>query len=216
MADEKDQREVQFLTTEHFTLQGARSGVISESNGRYTGLLTTTSASIVAMALVAQVTESDNAVLWFALAVFPALLYLGVTTFIRIVQLGTTDALYIQGMNRIRNYFIQAAPDLQPYVTLPIHDDLTGIYRTTAIFESRWQMVISMAGQVAVINSLMAGIFASILFNHFVSSSLFKMIGAGLAIALPVLVIHYLYNRRNWDLVREEMVPRFPSDHSEK
>jgi hypothetical protein len=216
MAVEKDQTEVQFLTTEHFTLQAARSGVISESNGRFTGLLTTTSASVVAMALVAQVTESDKAVLWFALAVFPALLYLGVTTFVRIVQLAKTDGLYIQGMNRIRNYFIQAALDLQPYVTLPIHDDLTGIYRATAIFETRWQMVISMAGQIAVLNSLMASIFAGILSNYFISSSLFGMIGAGLVIGLPVLVIHYLYNRRNWNLDREEMVPRFPSDDAEK
>jgi hypothetical protein len=114
-------------------LQGARSAVISESNGRYAGFLTTTSATVVALTLVSQAAESSEALLYFALAVFPALVYLGATTFVRVVQLGATEGFYIQGMNRIRHYFVNAVPAVKPHVTLPTEDDLAGITRASLI-----------------------------------------------------------------------------------
>ena len=42
------------LTTEHFTLQGARSGTITESLGRSTIYLGSLSASLVTLALILQ------------------------------------------------------------------------------------------------------------------------------------------------------------------
>jgi hypothetical protein len=45
-----DQRLLQALTTEHFTLQTARSATIMETNGRSTLFLSTVSSAVVALA----------------------------------------------------------------------------------------------------------------------------------------------------------------------
>ena len=44
---------ISFVTTEHFTLQGARSKTISESTGRATMFLSSVSGGLVALGLVA-------------------------------------------------------------------------------------------------------------------------------------------------------------------
>ena len=48
---------VSFVTTEHFTLQGARASTIAESVGRATMFLTSVSGGLVALGLVATATH---------------------------------------------------------------------------------------------------------------------------------------------------------------
>jgi hypothetical protein len=72
-----DQRLLQALTTEHFTLQTARSATIMETNGRSALLLSTVSSAVVALAFIGQVADVGQPFLLFALAVLPALFVLG-------------------------------------------------------------------------------------------------------------------------------------------
>lgn len=51
-------RLTQFLTTEHFTLQGLRSGTISEANGRLGHYLSAVGSGVVALAFAADVSFS--------------------------------------------------------------------------------------------------------------------------------------------------------------
>jgi hypothetical protein len=55
-----DQRLLQALTTEHFTLQTARSATIMESNGRSALFLSTVSSAVVALAFIGQSPTSAN------------------------------------------------------------------------------------------------------------------------------------------------------------
>jgi len=48
---------VTFITTEHFTLQGARAATIAESTGRATMFLGSVSAGLVALGLIATATH---------------------------------------------------------------------------------------------------------------------------------------------------------------
>ncbi|HVF12222.1 MAG TPA: hypothetical protein VNA87_03965, partial [Actinomycetota bacterium] len=80
---------VQFLTTEHFTLQTARSATIAESNGRASIFLGAVSSGVVALALVAQVSRVGTAFFSFAAVLLPVLFFLGVTTVSRL----TTSAM---------------------------------------------------------------------------------------------------------------------------
>jgi len=82
------------LTTEHFTLQGARSGTITESLGRSTIYLGSLSASLVALALVLQGGSATDDFRLFALVIFPALVFLGTVTFVRVLETGIEDAIY--------------------------------------------------------------------------------------------------------------------------
>jgi hypothetical protein len=66
------------LTTEHYTLQSARSFTIVEANGRSSLILSAVSGALVALALVAQLDRLGDTFLVFAFSVLPALLILGV------------------------------------------------------------------------------------------------------------------------------------------
>ena len=52
---------VSFITTEHFTLQGARSQTVSESTSRASMFLASVSGGLVALGLVATATHVDTA-----------------------------------------------------------------------------------------------------------------------------------------------------------
>ena len=52
---------VTFVTTEHFTLQGARAATIAESTGRATMFLSAVSGGLVALGLIATATRAGIA-----------------------------------------------------------------------------------------------------------------------------------------------------------
>src|SRR5215210_1064776 len=79
---------VSALTTEHYTLQSARASTIAEANGRSLLFLSAVSGATVALALVAQLDRVGDTFLTFALALLPALLALGVTSYSRLADLG--------------------------------------------------------------------------------------------------------------------------------
>jgi hypothetical protein len=54
-AAERQRQLLQALTTEHFTLQTARSATIADSNGRSALYLSTVSSAVVALAFIGQV-----------------------------------------------------------------------------------------------------------------------------------------------------------------
>jgi hypothetical protein len=65
-----------------------------------------------------------------ALVILPIVLFLGVATFIRLVQLQRQSLVYVTGLNRIRHFMRQQAPASLPYLILPVHDDAAAVYRS--------------------------------------------------------------------------------------
>jgi hypothetical protein len=98
------------LTTEHFTLQTARAITVNESNGRTALYLGSLSSSLVALALIAQQPQLAGTVLVFALTVLPAVLFLGLVTYVRVLQSSIEDILYARAINRIRHYYTELDP----------------------------------------------------------------------------------------------------------
>ena len=62
---------VTFVTTEHFTLQGARSSTIAEATGRATMFLGAVSGGLVALGLVATTSNAGAAFYAFGLVLLP-------------------------------------------------------------------------------------------------------------------------------------------------
>ncbi|MFL6221221.1 MAG: hypothetical protein ACJ75K_00030 [Actinomycetes bacterium] len=97
---------MQFMTTEHFTLQTARAVVNAEISARLQLYMTTLSSSIIALALVAQVSGVlGRAFEAFALVLLPVVYFLGVVTLARLLQASAEWRTYGQGMNRIRHWY---------------------------------------------------------------------------------------------------------------
>ena len=97
------------LTTEHYTLQAARSSTILEANGRSSLFLSAVSGGLLALALVAQLDRLGGTFLVFAFSVLPALLMLGVMSYARLADLAVHDAYYARAIGRIRSFYFDVA-----------------------------------------------------------------------------------------------------------
>jgi len=85
------------LTTEHFNLQSARMGTITEANGRATLYLGTLSSAVIAIAFVGQANQLGDTFYLFALTLLPPVFLLGVFSFLRLVQTSIEDMVYALG-----------------------------------------------------------------------------------------------------------------------
>ncbi len=121
---------VQILATEHWSLLAQRNLAYGAIFSRTSILPTVVSAAVVALALVAQATEFDNGFHVFALLVLPVALFIGVTTYVRVIDARLEDFWLVSGMNRLRHAYLEIAPELEPYFVTGHHDDQQGIYET--------------------------------------------------------------------------------------
>src|ERR1700753_60319 len=94
-----------FITTEHFTLQGARAATISESTGRASMFLGAVSGGLVALCLLATATRVGTAFYAFGLAPLPTLTFIGLVTFERVLQSGIEDHDYARRISRLRAFY---------------------------------------------------------------------------------------------------------------
>ena len=197
------------LTTEHFTLQGARSGTITESLGRTTIYLGSLSASLVALALVFRGGSAVDDFRLFALVILPALVFLGTVTFVRVVETGIEDAIYAQAINRIRHYYLELAGDDARYFALGGNDDMQGGLANMGLSPSPWRPFFSIGSVIALINSMVAGALAGITLDVFAPRGLALI--AGVALAVAALTVHFLLGYGRFIRAMERFAPQFPS-----
>ena len=154
MGDAPDRQELlTALTTEHFTLQGARAQTASESASRASLYILAVSSTLVALGFV----ETGQTFDVFALTVLPTLYVLGVFTFVRVVECGAEDFRYGVAINRIRNYYKQIAGDQAKLFLLSGHDDGRGVFENAAVPPEGRRQYFTFATVVAVINSVVGG-----------------------------------------------------------
>jgi hypothetical protein len=158
MAAESDpQALLSALTTEHFTLQGARSQTVSESASRASLYVMSVSSALVALGFLGQISEVGDAFDVFALTVLPTLYVLGLFTFVRLVETMVEDFLYGRAINRIRHHYLELAGEQARLFMLSAHDDAIGVLANMGLRQSIWQTWFTIASMVAVINSVVGG-----------------------------------------------------------
>jgi hypothetical protein len=124
LSDDQRQKMLQFMATEHSVLQAGRSATIFETGGRTAVFLGTVSSTLVALALIGQISRLGTAFFAFALVLLPTLFFLGLVTFERALELGIEDYIYAAGMSRIRHFYVEMVPQAEKYFVGSIHDDL--------------------------------------------------------------------------------------------
>ena len=172
--------QLQILTTEHWSLLSTRALSWNEAFSRGTMFLSALSGAVVALALVAQVDSFGDSFGVFALLILPVVLFLGITTFIRLVQINREDVRWVIGMNLLRHAYLDAAPHLRPYFISGSTDDEAGVMTTfgaTAGSGAFAHQFVTTPGMLAVVNGALAGIVATILVHR---------IGAGTEVGLIV------------------------------
>lgn len=199
---------VQIITTEHFTLQTGRSLSVSEAHGRASLFLSTVSSTLVALAFVGNISQLGIEFFVFALVLFPSLFFLGLATFDTVLQSTIEEKISVRGINRIRHLYVEIVPQLQPYFVLPTHDDDTPIFRRA----SWWQNFLTLPGIIAVINSILIGVFLGLLMYQFFALSLLFCVMIGLGIFLLSVVIFHRYQVVQWRGTIDQLTVLFPSE----
>ena len=107
------------LTTDHFNLQSARAGTISEANGRSTLFLGSLSSAVIALAFAREGTGLDDRFYLFALTLLVPVFLLGIFTFLRLVQTLIEDLFFTVASLRIREFFVGLDPAVAPFFPRP-------------------------------------------------------------------------------------------------
>lgn len=131
------QIKMQIMSTEHWSLLATRSLAWNETFMRAGMFLSTLSFAVVALALVGQASNFGEDFRLFALIILPVVLFLGVGTALRMDSSNYNDLVTVVGMNRIRAWYVEQAPDLEQYFMMGTTDDMAGIYKTMGGIPSR-------------------------------------------------------------------------------
>jgi len=194
---------VTFVTTEHFTLQGARSSTISESTGRASVFLSAVSGGLIALGLVATAAKTGAAFYTFGLIVLPTLAFVGLATFHRVLQSGIEDMGYARRIAQLRDYYFDHAPELAGYLLNPAEP-----LPTPGLGIRLWQQFVTVAGMVAVITAVLAGSAGGLLAAAVSGHSLVAALVAGVVVAGAALTGLVRYQNSAW--IRGSTASLFP------
>jgi hypothetical protein len=174
--------------------------------------LSVLSGAVVALALVAQVTSFGDAFLTFALLILPVVLFVGIATFVRLVQINHDDVRWVIGMNLLRHAYLSSAPELRPYFVTGWHDDEAGIMTTFAARPGPGgfaHQFVTTPGILAVVNGVVAGTLAGIVAPH-IRLAMPAGIGMAIAVGIVTVALQALHQYRRVVEPRGRTTARFP------
>ncbi len=202
---------IPILTTEHFTLQSARSVIMAEIGSRATIYLSAVSSAVVALAFVTTLSGDERLLRVFALALLPVVWFMGQVTRMRLSQLAYADMHYQRAINRIRRYYLDAAPQAARYLTLSAHDDLRGIGESAG-YPGGWEMgLLPAAMMVAVVHYVITGLIAGVLAAWVARAETTAAVLIGIAVGLGLGVFDFVRGGRRFYRYVGGFEVRFPS-----
>ena len=167
ITDLTDQRVVQILSTEHWSLLSARGLAYNEAFTRGGMFLTFLSASFVALALFSTAMSFGDDFLIVVAVVLAFDFIIGLLTYGRIGGANVDDLRAVHGMARIRHAYTQMAPVVTPYFTTGTHDDLPGVMLayggpSWGRFGDFAYALTTSGGMIGLITCMVGGVFTSV------------------------------------------------------
>jgi hypothetical protein len=203
------------LTTEHFTLAGQRAATTSESAARSSLFLGSVTSTLVALGFLASVSGGDSALFrTFALTVLPTLCFLGVVTFVRLVQLGTEDILYGRAINRIRSHYLELAGEEARLFMMRAHDDAPGVLENMALRPHKFQLYLTNSFAIAVVTGVLAGATLALAVGVATGAPLGVDVVAGAVAAAVAVVALARFLRHSYGMAPTLDEPLFPSQQN--
>jgi hypothetical protein len=200
------------LTTEHFTLQGARSQTMSETSARASIYMYSVSSVLVALGFVSQVADGAGGVFdVFALTVLPAVYFLGCATYVRLVECGAEDLRYGMAINRIRGYYKELAGDRADLFLLSGHDDAAGVFLNMGIAAERRSPAFAFSTAVAVVNGMVGGAVAALALGAIPDVPLWLATVVGVVVAAGSIFGWLRHASRILETAAQLVTPHYPS-----
>ena len=200
------------LTTEHFTLQGARSQTMSETSARASVYMYSVSSVLVALGFVSQVADGDGAVFEvFALTVLPVIYFLGCATYLRLVECGAEDLRYGMAINRIRGYYKELADDRADLFLLSGYDDAAGVFLNMGVAPERRSPAFAFSTAIAVVNGVVGGAVVALALGAIPDLPLWLAAVVGVIVAAASIVGWVRRAGPILEAAARQATPRFPS-----
>jgi len=193
-----DPRAVDILTTEHWSLLTSRTLGYQEIFGRTTIFVAILSATIVALALMAQATQFSPVSLLLAGLLMTVNLFIGLMTFARSVAINYEDAHWVAGMNLLRHAYLKIVPELEPFFITghePEADKRSLAHGEPQHAENLRKSLTTTSSVVAALNSVLAGALVSDLGALFGGVQALDL-AIGAAVSIVSAVLHVLYAAR--------------------
>ena len=178
------------LVTEHFVLQSGRSTTVSEAVGRSAVYLTCVSSSLVAFGFFAAATHRLAPVV---ATVLPALIILGVFTFVRLVETSVENVVFLRRIEAIRRYYATLDPAAAAF--FPPGDTAAAALASTGMRSGVAEMFFTGASMIAAVTSILASAGAALLLDA-AGVPLAAAVIAGVAAGLLAFGLHMLWMYR--------------------
>jgi hypothetical protein len=202
------------LAAEHWSLLAARSLIWNEAQSRATVFLTVLSASIIALALLADATGFGAQTTTLALVLLPVVFLLGIAAYARLVQINAEEFELVLAMNRLRQAYLVLEPGLERYLSTGHHDDLRGVFATYLVGRptrrSLWiHFLVNTPNIVATVNAALASAMV-VLGMQAAGAPRAVAVAGGVAAFLLVWGTLFLLQRLTLRPFRHQ-TPRFPT-----
>ena len=189
---EPGQAFISALVTEHFVLQSARSTTVSEAVGRMTVYLTCVSSSLVAFGFFAAATHRLAPVV---ATVLPALIVLGVFTFVRLVETSVENLVFLLRIEAIRRYYARLDPAAGAFFASAGDLRASAALASTGMRAGLTEMFFTGASMVAAVTSILAAAGAALLLDA-AGVPVPAAVAVGTGVALMAFALHMLWMYR--------------------
>jgi hypothetical protein len=156
------------------------------------------SGGLVAISFIAQATRFGPESKAFDLTILSVLLFIGVTTFVRALDLSADDVRWVAALNRVRGAYIELEPTSRQYLVTARADEVEGIQATINPGRSLHPLygLVTTPGLIAVIDGVIGGAIAAIVSTVIVPSFVVASILIGAVGFFVVLGLHARYGAR--------------------
>jgi hypothetical protein len=170
---------------------------------RTTIFIAIVTGTVVALALLAQATRFSRETLWLALLLISVDLFIGVSTFVRSVEINFEDAYWLTGMGLLRSAYLKIVPEVEPFFVTAhrVDAELRALsHGSHQYLGNLRKSLTTTSSTVATLDSVLAGVLASdisALLGGSIDSSV--LIGAAVSIVSGASHIRYAarYRRRH-------------------
>jgi hypothetical protein len=186
---------ITLLTTEHYNLQTQRAATISEANGRASVFLGSVSAGLIALGFQGVGHGRSMGTTVFAVIVLSSLLFLGLVSFLRCLEIAIDDWEFAGRIAHLRAVYSQLIPELAGLLATSWGEE-----ELTKMLNGRLEplrKMLSVAGSIAVITSVVLGADVAVLLygSHL---SLYVAVGVGAAAGAGMVAVSAAYQWAQW------------------
>jgi hypothetical protein len=142
--------------------------------------------------------------------------FTGISTIGRLMQLNGDDFRWVVGMNRLRRAYMDLHPELEPYFTTGGYDDLPGALQTIGTGRrvgSVFHTLQTLPGMLSVIVASVVGAIGALAALAIGLPSLGVVLVAAGAFVIAMVSLTF-WGRRRLRRSDPNLEPRFPSPHS--